>query len=184
MQQLFIAFAALSLMLVTTSCHKEEPVEPPPVEKPEVPVLPDEGENDGGNEESDKEDDYNQGNNESIPMNSRMEITIGNAIFRASLYNNATAAAFKSRLPITVQMAELNGNEKYYNFPDRLPTEASYSGTIHEGDLMIWGANCLVLFYESFSTSFSYTKIGSIDNPSDLKTAVGSSNVTITFKLI
>ena len=44
-----------------------------------------------------------------------MKIQIGNAIFQVSLANNETAAAFRTLLPMTITMNELNGNEKYYN---------------------------------------------------------------------
>lgn len=43
---------------------------------------------------------------------------------------------------------------------------------------MLYGNNCLVVFYKSFDTSYSYTKIGHIDNLSDL----GSRNITIKFE--
>ena len=33
---------------------------------------------------------------------------------------------------------------------------------------MLFGNNCLVIFYESFDTSYSYTKIGHIDNLDNL----------------
>ena len=38
--------------------------------------------------------------------------------------------------------------------------------------------NCLVVFYKSFDTSYSYTKIGHIENFEDL----GNKNVTIKFE--
>ena len=53
-------------------------------------------------------------NNDSLnSTGSKMKIKIGNSTFTATLYDNATATAFKSLLPISVNMIELNGNEKY-----------------------------------------------------------------------
>ena len=50
------------------------------------------------------------------------------------------------------------------------------------GDLMMYGSKTLVLFYETFSTSYSYTKIGQIDDTEDLTKALGTKNVTVTFE--
>ena len=113
----------------------------------------------------------------------KLKITIGANTFNARLYNNATVAAFKTRLPMTINMAELNGNEKYFDLPDNLPANASNPGTIQTGDLMLYGSNTLVLFYKSFSTSYNYTPMGRIDNTSGLTAALGSGNVTATFEL-
>lgn len=46
---------------------------------------------------------------------------------------------------------------------------------------MLYGADCLVLFYESFSTSYSYTRIGAVENVSGLAAAVGRGGVTVSF---
>ncbi|WP_241147688.1 cyclophilin-like fold protein [Barnesiella sp. An55] len=111
-----------------------------------------------------------------------LKLTIGNASFTATLEDNSTAQAFAAMLPMRLAMSELNGNEKYVYLDQSLPTQAISPGTIQEGDLMLYGSSCVVLFYKSFSTSYRYTRIGRVDNPSGLAAAVGSGNVTITFE--
>ena len=111
-----------------------------------------------------------------------MKITIGSSVFTAVLYNNPSATAFKARLPLTINMTELNGNEKYYDFPSPLPTNAIVGGNIKVGDLTLYGNNVLVLFYKNFNTSYSYTKLGYVDNPTGLAQALGTGNVTVKFE--
>src|SRR5215204_5001598 len=113
----------------------------------------------------------------------KLKITVGTKTFTATLYNNATVTAFKTRLPMTINMIELNGNEKYFDLPDNLPANASNPGTIQIGDLMLYGSNTFVLFYKSFSTSYNYTRLARIDNPSGLAAALGSGNVTVKFEV-
>lgn len=122
--------------------------------------------------------------NDSLKTDSvRLLITVGTKSFTATLYNNASTTAFKSGLPMTINMVELNGNEKYFDLPKNLPVNASNPGRIQSGDLMLYGSNTLVLFYKSFSTSYSYTPLGRIDDPSELASALGSGNVSITFSI-
>jgi hypothetical protein len=117
------------------------------------------------------------------PEKTQMKIKIGSSTFTATLEENATATAFKAMLPMTVKMTELNENEKYFRLRSELPTKASNPGKIEKGDLMIYGSNTVVLFYKSFSTSYSYTRLGRIDDPAGLVAAVGSGNVSITYQL-
>ena len=116
------------------------------------------------------------------PNGSKMKLKIGNSTFSVTLYDNATVTAFKSLLPLTVNMVELNGNEKYADLSRKLPTNASNPGTIRNGDLMLYGSSTLVLFYKTFPTSYSYTKLGRIDDVTGLVAALGSGNVTVTFE--
>jgi len=124
--------------------------------------------------------------NASYQVNSesgKMCVIVGDKTFMASIADNATAEAFKALLPLTLNMTELNGNEKYNYLSTRLPAEATNPGTIHAGDIMLYGNSCVVLFYETFNTSYSYTRIGSIDDPSGLADALGIGNVTVTFEV-
>jgi hypothetical protein len=125
----------------------------------------------------------NNSDNTSNTDTTKMKILIGSAVFTATLNNNATATAFKAMLPLTITMSELNGNEKFYYFPATLPTNASSGGDIQAGDLMLYGNNCLVLFYEGFNTSYSYTKIGRIADPSGLGAKLSSGSVMVKFVL-
>ena len=123
----------------------------------------------------------NRGNN-AIFSESKMKIKIGNRAFSGTLYNNPTAKAFNSMLPMTVKMVELNRNEKYADLSRDLPANASNPGKIVPGDLMLYGSNTLVLFYKGFSTAYSYTRLGRIEDVTGLAEAVGSGNVTVTFE--
>ena len=113
----------------------------------------------------------------------KLKITVGTNTFTATLYNNATVTEFKKKLPMTINMQELNGNEKYFDLPNSLPANASNPGTIQTGDLMLYGSNTLVLFYKSFSTSYNYSELGRIEDTAGLTAALGSDNVIVTFAL-
>ena len=95
-----------------------------------------------------------------------------------NLEDNETAIKFVSLLPQELNMSELNGNEKYIYLDTTLPTNSLRPKRINAGDVMLYGDNCLVIFYKSFDTSYSYTKIGHIDNLPDL----GNGSITIKFE--
>lgn len=99
---------------------------------------------------------------------SSMKITIDNELYIINLEENETVSAFINLLPIEFNMNELNGNEKYYYLDKELQTNSINVKHINKGDVMLYGNNCLVIFYKSFDTTYSYTKIGHIDNLKDL----------------
>lgn len=112
----------------------------------------------------------------------QMEIQIGGITYAVSLYENDTAQAFTQLLPLQIDMQELNGNEKYAYLSQSLPANAQNVSAIHAGDLMLFGDDCIVLFYEDLSTSYRYTRIGYIQNPEGLAEALGTGTAKITFQ--
>lgn len=110
----------------------------------------------------------------------KIKVDVNGVFYTATLIGNETTKELIDRLPLTITMKELNGNEKYYYFDDMLPSNPNRVGEINTGDIMLYGDACLVLFYDDFETSYHYTKIGSIDNPNNLKDIVGSGNITVT----
>ena len=113
----------------------------------------------------------------------KLIIEVGDKTFTATLYDNETVTALTEMLPLTLNMSELNGNEKYYYLDDTLPTDSQRPSGIKDGDIMLYGNSCLVLFYESFSTSYSYTPVGHIDDPSGLADALGKKSIEVTFRI-
>ena len=112
-----------------------------------------------------------------------MTVEVNGQKFEAELYDNDTADAFKEMLPITFSMNEHNGNEKYIYMDQSLPSASEKIGGIQNGDIMLFGADCLVVFYESFQTSYTYTRIGYIKNPDGLTYALGRGSVEVSFYL-
>ena len=113
-----------------------------------------------------------------------IRITVGNKGFTAALENTPAAAEFVKRLPLTLRMNELNGNEKYIGLSGKLSAAPECPGMIRSGDLMLYGRSTLVLFYESFPTSYSYTRIGRITDAKGLKAAAGDREVTVKFEVV
>lgn len=112
----------------------------------------------------------------------QIQIVANGKTFSAKLYKNETTETLMKKLPMTIDMSELNGNEKYYYFSDSLPTDAKKPSKINAGDIMLYGDDCLVLFYKSFSTSYSYTSLGYVENVDGLAKALGNGSVEVTFQ--
>ncbi len=110
-----------------------------------------------------------------------ISIEVNGQTFSATLADNDTARAFAARLPMTLDMRELNGNEKYFYLNEPLPAAAQRVGQIRAGDLMLFGSDCVVLFYENFATSYTYTPIGRIDDPAGLAEALGRGSAEVAF---
>ena len=112
-----------------------------------------------------------------------MFMTIGTHRFNLAIEDNPTARAFAQVLPATFDMTELNGNEKYVTLPRKLPTNATRTDTIRSGDVMLYGSDTLVVFYKTFHSGYSYTRIGRVEQSGELADAVGAGNPRVTFSV-
>ena len=110
-----------------------------------------------------------------------MWITVGSQRFAVTLEDNATAQAFVRLLPTTFEMSDLNGNEKHVTLPRPLPANATRPGTIRAGDVMLYASDTLVVFYETFSSRYSYTRIGRVTDGVGLAQALGPGSIRVAF---
>lgn len=121
---------------------------------------------------------FNNKEKNNIEEDNNMIVIINDQEYKVDLENNETVKSFLNILPKEFNMSELNGNEKYVYMDESLPTNSSNPKHINAGDIMLYGDNCLVIFYKSFDTNYSYTKIGHISNLEDL----GNNNIKVQFK--
>ena len=115
----------------------------------------------------------------------QISVTVNDVTFTATIENAAAGQELMARLPLTLSMDELHGNEKYCYTGTAFGGEPYVPGTIEAGDLMVFGSDCLVLFYETFANDgWSYVRVGRIDDPSGLAEACGSGTANVTFSSI
>ena len=100
--------------------------------------------------------------------------------FAAQWCDTDTARALAALLPQTLLFSDLNGYEKYAYLDVELPECGEAVETIHAGDILLFGNQCLVIFYEDTETPYNYTRIGQVLNIDALKTAMGDWEVTFT----
>ncbi|WP_103894597.1 cyclophilin-like fold protein [Pseudomonas sp. NFACC36] len=110
-----------------------------------------------------------------------MWMTVGEQRFAITLADNTAARAFVASLPLTLDMSDLNRNEKYATLPQAFPAQESKPGAIRNGDLMLYGTDTLVLFYLDFQTSYAYTRLGRVEDTAKLAQALGRRGVQVTF---
>ncbi len=106
----------------------------------------------------------------------KVNITVNNREYVLELEDNQTTREFLNTLPLSITMEELNGNEKYKYLDNKFTTDSKVPEIINKGDVMLYGNNCLVIFYKTFTTTYSYTKIGHINNLEE----IGDNNIIVT----
>lgn len=113
----------------------------------------------------------------------KMNLQIGNNSFTATLESNAAVDALVDMMceaPVVIQMSDYSGFEKVGSLGTSLPASNKQT-TAQSGDIVLYNGNQIVIFYGS--NSWSYTKLGKIDDLSGWNDALGSGEVTVTFSL-
>ena len=111
------------------------------------------------------------------------KLLIDNKEYSITLEDNETVDALINNMPLNLSMSNLNGNEFYTYLDFTLPTNSYNPGKINKGDIYLYGNNCLVIFYESFNTSYSYTKIGKLDNIEVLDNIKDKNNIIVSLEI-
>lgn len=108
----------------------------------------------------------------------KITLQIGNREFIASPENNETVSVLLEQIPLTIEMEDYSGFEKVGSLGMKLPSNDRQM-TTNPGDIVLYKGNQIVIFYGS--NSWSYTKIGTIDDLSGWKEALGKENVIVSF---
>lgn len=109
-----------------------------------------------------------------------VRLEIGGRTFTATLEDNEAARVLCDMLPLSLDFRDYGGFEKVASLPRRLPSQDRQMRT-SAGDIVLYSSNQIVVFYGG--NSWSYTKLGHIDDVEGLTEALGRGNVEITFTL-
>lgn len=112
-----------------------------------------------------------------------MNVQVGDVVFSATLEENEAVSALVERMresPVVIQMSDYSGFEKVGPLGTSLPASNSQT-TTQAGDIVLYNGNQIVIFYGS--NSWSYTRLGHIDNLTGWEDALGSGDVTVIFSL-
>lgn len=110
-----------------------------------------------------------------------VNVTVNGKDFEAEIGGTEAAEQFLALFPLTMEMGELNGNEKYFYLDTTLSSQPASPDEIKCGDIMLFGTDCVVVFYKTFSTSYAYTRLGRINNPEGLEEAAGNGSARVVF---
>ena len=130
--------------------------------------------------------DDNESENEEEPggqTDMKMNVQVGDYTFTATLENNKAAEELVDMMkegPVTISMDDYSGFEKVGSLGRSLTTNNSQT-TTDAGDIVLYNGNNIVMFYGS--NSWSYTRIGKIDDLTDWNKALGSGSITAVFTI-
>lgn len=112
-----------------------------------------------------------------------LKVQVGEAVFSATLADTQAAQSLAELLEqgaLTLQLSDYAGFEKVGPLGTSLPASNGQT-TTQPGDIVLYQGNQIVLFYGS--NSWSYTRLGKIDDLTGWAEALGSGDVTVTLSL-
>lgn len=113
----------------------------------------------------------------------KMIVNVNGQDFTATLENNSAVDALVQMMengPVTLQLSDYAGFEKVGPLGQSLPTSNSQT-TTQAGDIVLYQGNQIVMFYGS--NSWSYTRLGHIDDLTGWEETLGSGDVTVTLSM-
>ncbi len=113
---------------------------------------------------------------------SMLHLTINGTTLTATLEDNSSAQALKELLadgPITIDMRDYGNMEKVGSLGASLPTNNEQMNT-QAGDIILYQGNQITIYYDT--NSWSLTRLGKINNitAQELRTLLGSGDVSVT----
>lgn len=157
--------AALVVVLCISGCSAEKST----VKQHEVPVVKVQSVESVMGKEDEK-------------MTIRIKLNISQQEYTAILEDNPASRQLMVKFPMTLELEELNGNEKYYQFAESFPADDEEIGQIHAGDIMLFAGQYVVIFYKDFPSQYRYTRLGHIESPKGLAEALGQSKAVVSFQ--
>lgn len=174
MKKLLFLLTVFALAVGMAACGAtEQPKEPVPSNSTQPIITESETENTEAENPEETEDITQM----------KMNVKIGNSSFTATLEDNAATRELIEMMkssPITIDMSDYSGFEKVGSLGRSLTTD-NHQTTTHAGDIVLYNGDQIVMFYGS--NSWSYTRIGKIDDLSGWEEALGSGNITTEFSL-
>ena len=116
-------------------------------------------------------------------MNTKITMTANGYSFTVALEKNQAVKELLDMMankPLTLELSDYAGFEKVGPLGTSLTKEDKQT-TTEAGDIVLYNGNNIVVFYGS--NSWSYTRLGHIDDITNLASALGNGDVTITFNL-
>ncbi len=108
-----------------------------------------------------------------------MNVQVGDVVFSATLEENEAVSALLEMMqesPVVIQMRDYSGFEKVGPLGTSLPASDSQT-TTQAGDIVLYNGNQIVIFYGT--NTWSYTRLGHIDDLTGWEEALGSGDVTV-----